>query len=263
VVALHEAINWFESRPLFGKRVVVTRAREQASWLKRLLEDAGAQVVQFPTIEITPPASFESLDRVIGAIADYQWLIFTSTNGVSAFFERLRQQGKDARCLAGVMVAAVGESTAEDLRARGVEADLIPAKFQSTALLPLLDENQKGIRTAVVRAAQGRDELIDELHRRGGEVDLAIAYETQRVTAAAGELHDVDIVTFTSGSTVDNFFELLEDKSVIDRALLASIGPATSEAIRRHGREPDIEAESATVPALVAAILRACRATRN
>ena len=262
VVALHEAINWFESRPLFGKRVVVTRAREQASELKRLLEDAGAQVVQFPTIEITPPASFESLDRMIGAVADYQWLIFTSTNGVDAFFERLRQQGKDARCLSGVMIAAVGESTADSLRARGIEPDLVPAKFQSTALLPLLDENQKGIRTAVVRAAQGRDELIDELRRRGGEVDMAIAYETRRVSSAAGELQDIDIVTFTSGSTVDNFFELLPDKKTMDRALLASIGPTTSEAIRRHGREPDIEAESATVPALVAAILRACRAMK-
>jgi uroporphyrinogen III methyltransferase/synthase len=256
VVALREAINWFESKPLFGKRVVVTRAREQASELKRLLEEAGAQVVQFPTIEITPPASFESLDHVIGACTDYQWLIFTSTNGVDAFFERLKHQGKDARCLSGVMIAAVGESTSDSLRARGIEPDLVPAKFQSNALLPFLDEDQKGIRTAVVRAAQGRDELIDELRRRGGEVDIAIAYETRRVSSAAGELHDIDIVTFTSGSTVDNFFELLPDKMAMDRALLASIGPTTSEAIRRHGRAPDIEADSATVPALVAAILR-------
>ncbi len=263
VVALHESINWFESKPLFGKRVVVTRAREQASELKRLLEDAGAEVVQFPTIEITPPASFESLDRVIAAIADYQWLIFTSTNGVDAFFERLRQQGKDARCLAGVMIAAVGESTGDNLRARGIEPDLVPAKFQSNALLPLLEANQKGIRTAVIRAAQGRDDLMDALRRRGGEVDMAVAYETRRVSSAAAELHDIDMVTFTSGSTVDNFFELLPDPSVIDRALLASIGPTTSEAIRRRGREADIEAESATVPALVAAILRACRAMKN
>lgn len=263
VVSLHDAINWFESRPLFGKRVVVTRAREQASELKLLLEEAGAQVVQFPTIEIVPPASFESLDRVIRDIADYQWLIFTSANGVDFFFQRLAQQGKDARSLAGVMIAVVGESTAQDLRARGIEPDVVPAKFQSTALLPLLDEDQKGIRTAVVRAAEGRDELIDELRRRGGAVDLAVAYETRRVTAASGELKDIDIVTFTSGSTVDNFFELLPDKRVIDQAMLASIGPTTSAAIRRHGREPDIEAQSATVPGLVAAILRACRATTS
>src|SRR5205085_9526865 len=100
VVKLHDAINWFETKPLFGKRIVVTRAREQASELKRLLEDAGAHVVQFPTIEIVPPPSWESLDHVIDALAEYQWLIFTSANGVKFFFERLAHKGKDARALA-------------------------------------------------------------------------------------------------------------------------------------------------------------------
>src|SRR5205085_1604124 len=194
VVQLHDAINWFESKPLFGKRVVVTRAREQASELKRRLQEAGAEVVEFPMIEIVPPSSFESLDRVITAIGDYQWVVFTSSNGVEAFFARLRHHGKDTRCLNGVMIAAVGESTANDLRARGIDPDLVPAKFQSTALLPLLDEDQKGVRTAVVRAAQGRDEMIDELRKRGGDVDLAIAYETRRLTTAADSLHDIDIV---------------------------------------------------------------------
>src|SRR5581483_10396730 len=225
VVQLHEAINWFESKPLFGKRVVVTRAREQASELKRLLEEAGAEVVQFPMIEIAPPPSFDSLDHVIDSCGDYQWLIFTSSNGVDAFFDRLRHHGKDARCLSGVMIAAVGESTASDLRLRGIEPDLVPQKFISTALLPLLDDDQRGVRTAVIRAAQGRDDLIDELRRRGGEVDLAVAYETRRVTTAAADLHDIDIVTFTSGSTVDNFFEVLPDAKALDGALLASIGP--------------------------------------
>ena len=255
VVQLHQSINWFESKPLFGKRVVVTRAREQASDLKRRLEEAGAEVVEFPMIEIGPPSSFESLDRVIVSIADFQWLIFTSSNGVDAFFDRLRHHGKDARCLAGVMIAAVGESTANDLRNRGIDPDLVPAKFQSTALLPLFEEDQKGVRTAVIRAAQGRDELIDELRRRGGEVEVAIAYETRRLTAAACELHDIDIVTFTSGSTVDNFFDVLPDKKVLDGALLASIGPTTSDAIRRHGRKPDIEASAATIASLCDSIV--------
>ncbi|HEY8183593.1 MAG TPA: uroporphyrinogen-III C-methyltransferase [Thermoanaerobaculia bacterium] len=260
VVTLHDTINWFESKPLFGKRVVVTRAREQASELKRLLEEAGAHVVQFPTIEIAPPSSYESLDRMIECIDDYQWVIFTSTNGVAAFFDRLKDHGEDSRALAGVMVAAVGESTADDLRNRGIEPDLIPPKFQSTALLPLLEADQRGIRTAVIRAAEGREELIDELRRRGGEVDLGIAYATRRVTTAIDDLHDIDVVTFTSASTVDNFFDVLPDPKIVERAMLASIGPTTSEAIRRHGRAPDVESEGATVPALVAAILRACRA---
>ncbi len=161
----------------------------------------------------------------------------------------------DTRALGEVLVAAVGQTTADDLRARGVEPDLVPPKFQSTALLPLLDEDQRGIRTAIIRAAEGREELIEELRRRGGEVDLAIAYETRRLTADPGELLDVDVVTFTSGSTVDNFFEVLPDEQVIEGALLASIGPTTSEAIRRHGRNPDVEAENATIDSLVRAIV--------
>jgi len=192
---------------------------------------------------------------VINAIGDYQWLIFTSSNGVDSFFDRLRHHGKDARSLSGVMIAAVGEATAADLRRRGIEPDVVPQKFISTALLPLLDEDQHGVRTAVIRAAQGRDDLIEELRKRGGEVDLAVAYETKKVTTSAADLHDIDVVTFTSGSTVGNFFDVLPDPNVIEGARLASIGPTTSEAIRRHGRTPDIEAENATVAALVAAIV--------
>lgn len=257
VVTLHDTINWFESKPLFGKRIVVTRAREQASELKRLLEEAGAQVVQFPTIEIVPPESYESLDRVVNAIADYQWIIFTSTNGVDAFFERLRTQGKDARALAEILVAAVGETTANDLRARGIEPDLIPPKFQSAALLPLLDKDQRGVRTAVVRAQEGRDDLIEELRKRGGEVDLAVAYRTRAVAGDPAMLEGADAVTFTSGSTVDHFFEALGDKAaVVNGAKLASIGPVTSEAIRRWKREPDVEAAAATIASLRDAVVR-------
>jgi uroporphyrinogen III methyltransferase/synthase len=249
VVNLHETLNWFESKPLFGKRIVVTRAREQTSELKRLLEEAGAQVLQFPTIEIAPPESWESLDRAIAT--RYDWLVFTSTNGVAAFFQRLFALGKDVRALAGTKVAAVGQSTAEDLRARGLNPDVVPERFISTELLPLLPGDQRGIRTAVIRAEQGREELLDELRRRGGEVDLAVAYRTVAVDRGLDELHDVDVITFTSASTVDNFFA----KASPGRALLASIGPTTSEAIRRHGHAPHVEAKNATIQALHDAIL--------
>jgi uroporphyrinogen III methyltransferase / synthase len=250
VVKLHDVINWFETKPLFGRRIVVTRAREQASELKRMLEEAGAHVVQFPAIEIVPPPSWESLDGVIDTLAGYQWLIFTSSNGVKFFFERLATKGKDARALHGSEIAAVGESTAGDLRAHGIIADLVPPKFLSTALLPLLAADQRGIRTAVIRAAEGRDDLIDELRKRGGEVDLGIAYETR---AAGGTLDEpYDVVTFTSASTVENFFAGVKDTN---GALLASIGPVTSEAIARHGRQPDVEAASASIDALVSAIV--------
>jgi uroporphyrinogen III methyltransferase/synthase len=257
VVKLHDTLNWFESKPLYGKRVVVTRAREQASELKRLLEDEGAQVLQFPTIEIAPPLSWESLDRTIAS--RYDWLIFTSTNGVSAFFERLFAAGKDVRALAGTKIAAVGQSTAQDLRARGVRPDLVPERFISTELLPLFAEDQTGIRTAVIRAEEGREELLTELRRRGGEVDLAVAYRTIAADTDLDELRSlieadaIDVVTFTSASTADNFFAKLSP----GRARLASIGPATSEAIRKHGHIPDIEAKNATIPALRDAVVAA------
>ena len=270
VVKMHDVINWFESKPLFGKRVIVTRAREQASELKRALEDAGAQVLQFPTIEIAPPESYDSLDQIIDRLSDYQWVIFTSTNGVKSFFERLREHGDDARSLAGVMVAAVGESTAADLRERGINPDLVPDKFQSTALLPLLEQDQKGIRTAVIRAAEGRDELIDELRRRGGEVDLGIAYRTVAADYDIDELRKlivesaIDAVTFTSASTVEHFFGRLtpeERSKVSQQAILASIGPTTSDAIRKYGRGPDVEAKNATIAALLDAVTDSLRST--
>ena len=260
VVELRDTISWFETKPLYGQRIVVTRARDQASELKRLLEDSGAEVIEFPTIEIGAPPSFESLDHVIQAIRDYQWIVFTSTNGVTSFFDRMKHHGKDARALAGCGIAAVGDTTADLLRGHGIEPDLIPPKFQSSALLPLLPADQKGIRTAVIRAAVGSDELIDELRKRGGEVDLAVAYETKAVAGDRSQLENIDIVTFTSGSTVDNFFGAIGNGTAA-KARLASIGPMTTEAIRRHGREADIEAERSTIGALHAAILRACRSS--
>lgn len=264
VVRLHETINWFESKPLFGRRVVVTRAREQASEMKRLLEESGAHVLQFPTIEIAPPESWESLDRAVDG--SYDWLIFTSTNGVHSFFERLSARGRDVRSLAGVMVAAVGQQTAAELRARGLDPDVVPERFLSTELLPLLAADQTGIRTCVIRAEQGRDELIDELRRRGGEVDLAVAYRTVAAETDLDELREliaadaIDVVTFTSASTVDHFYRKLteeERKKVNARALLASIGATTSEAIRRYGKEPDIVAEKASVEAIRDAVVEA------
>jgi uroporphyrinogen III methyltransferase / synthase len=258
VVTLHETLDWFEGKPLFGKRVVVTRAREQASELKRMLEESGAQVLQFPTIEITPPESWESLDRVIAS--KYDWLVFTSVNGVHSWFERV----KDVRAIAGTKVAAVGQATADALRERGIQPDLVPERFISTDLLPLLPQDQHGIRTAIIRAAEGRDELIDALRARGGEVDLGVAYRTIAADYDLDELraliekNAIDVITFTSASTVDNFFDKLtpdERTRVLERALIASIGPTTSDAIRRYGKEPDVVAANATIRALHDAVV--------
>lgn len=264
VVKMRDVINWFESKPLFGKKVIVTRAREQASQLVRLLADSGAAVLQFPTIEIAPPESWDSLDHVIDG--RYDLVVFTSVNGVRAYFDRLFARGEDARVLAGSLIAAVGEATAAELRGRGIIPDMVPEKFMATALLPMLEENQRGVHVAVIRAAEGSDELIDELRRRGAAVDLGVAY---RSVAAEGDLDElrkliaeeaIDVVTFTSGSTVENFFSRLtaeERAKLLGRAMIASIGPVTTQAIRRYGRGPDVESATASVTALHDAVVDA------
>jgi uroporphyrinogen III methyltransferase / synthase len=264
VVRMREVINWFETKPLFGKRVVVTRAREQASELKRLFEESGAQVLQFPTIEIGAPASLDSLDRVVDALGDYQWIVFTSTNGVRSFFERISAKGRDARALAGCMIAAVGDTTAAGLRDRGIAADLVPERFQSAALLPYFEADQNGVRIAVIRAAEGNDAFLEEMRKRGATVDLAVAYETRAADYDLVELREriangeIDVVTFTSGSTVDHFYAKLtpEERARINQhAILASIGPVTSDAIRRYGKSPDVESGVASIEALHDAVV--------
>ena len=259
VAALRDSLSWFETKPLFGKRVVVTRARAQASDLARILAEAGAEVLEYPTIEIAAPSSFDSLDRCIATLGTCDWIVFSSTNGVDSFFDRLLQSHKDARMLSGLHVAAVGNSTAERLAARGIRADIVPERFQSSALLPLLPEDLSGMRFAIVRAASGNDEFLDALRARGANVDLVVAYETRAVDSH-GELGKlitegkVDAVTFTSGSTVDNFFEQLNGTAAASHLVYASIGPVTSAALRKHQHEPTIESSSADVSALAQAL---------
>ncbi|MGH9459515.1 MAG: uroporphyrinogen-III C-methyltransferase [Thermoanaerobaculia bacterium] len=264
VVRLQSSIAWFESKPLFGRTVVVTRARSQAAGLARLLESEGASVVHFPMIEIGPPESWASLDAVIERAATYAWIIFTSANGVEAFFERLRHHGRDVRSLAAARIAAVGEATAGALHGHGIVPDLVPEKYQSSALAEHFQGHLEGARFAVVRAAAGRDELLDELRSRGATVDLGVAYETKPTRALRDQIGSMlgagrlDAITFTSSSTVDNFFEQLsedERKRVIENVSLASIGPVTSQTLRAHGAEPAIEAGEATVQALVQALV--------
>ena len=264
VVSLHETLSWFENRPLFGKRVVVTRARDQASGLASLLEDAGAEVLEFPMIEIVQPPSFDSLDHVIDEISSYETIVFSSTNGVEAFFDRLGSSGKDSRALAGLIVAAVGSATAAALQDRGITPDIVPAQFLSVALLPLLAEDQSGRRTAVVRALEGRNDLIEGLRARGGHVDLAIAYETKASDQFVDSLREriaedaIDAITFSSSSTVTNFFGMLTDDEktrVLEHAIVASIGPVTTAALAALGIKPDVEAAEATVASLATSLV--------
>jgi uroporphyrinogen III methyltransferase / synthase len=250
-------LAWFEARPLFGKRVVVTRAREQASGLRARLERLGAAVVELPAIQIEP------VDVTVPDLSAYDWLVLTSANGVIALFERgLGPTGRDARALAGVRVAAIGPGTAAALAARGIRADLVPDRFVAEALLAAFPPpSAPGARVLLARAEQARDVLPDGLEAKGYRVDVLAAYRTVAGTpdadvVAAVRAGDVDAVTFTSSSTVTNFCDVLG--ALPDpHPLVASIGPVTSKTAFERGLRVDVEADEHTIDGLVAALVAA------
>jgi uroporphyrinogen III methyltransferase / synthase len=259
------------SRSLEGRSVIVTRARAQASVLAATLRDAGAEVLELPLIRIEPPASWESLDAILEDPGRYDWVVFTSTNGVDFFFRHLRDGGRDPASLAGCRIGAVGRATARALEDEGILVDGVPERFEAIELLPLLGETVDGLRVALVRAAAGREELVDALRAGGARVDVAVAYETHReqehVDTIRGLIRErrLDIVTFTSPSTVAGFFEPLsgeERLAVLEQATLCSIGRVTTRALATAGAHRWIEAPQATTEALAEEIIRRCGGTR-
>jgi len=272
VVALREKLRWFEDKPLFGKRILITRAREQASAFAQRLEAAGAEVVEFPAIQIEPPESWKPLDAAIARLREYQWVIFTSANGVRFFWDRLQRVGRDVRDLFGIAVCAIGPATAAALLDRGIRADLVPAEFKAEGLLEAIgDERVQGARILLARAAEAREVLPEELMRRGAIVDVVPAYRTVRNTANAEELRGllrdgrVHAVTFTSSSTVRYFLDLVGDEAaeLLRGVVVASIGPITAETAARHGIASDIVPDSYTIPALVDALVRYFRTPKG
>ncbi len=249
-------LAWFEQRPLFGRTVVVTRAREQASGLRTHLETLGARVVELPTIVV------EALPVELPPLADYGWLVLTSTNGVDAFFDAgLAPAGLDARALGGVRVAAIGSATAAALARRGVNADLVPERFVAEALLDAFpDPTPSADRVLVARAEQARDVLVDGLTRRGYQVDIVPLYRTVPAAPDPAALDAVrngtiDAITFTSSSTVSNFCDLVGP--LAPQPLAVSIGPITSDTARRRGIRVDAEAAEHTIDGLVATLVAA------
>ncbi len=264
VVGLREKLAWVETRPLFGKRVLITRAREQASALADLLEAAGAEVVEFPTIAIVPPESWAPLDAAVARLHEYQWVIFTSANGVRFFWERLLEAGRDVRDLAGVTVCAIGPATAAALLDFGVRADVVPPEFRAEALVEAVGSRPlEGGRILVVRAAEAREILPEELSRRGALVDVVPAYRTIRgapnVDEVRGLLREgkIHAVTFTSSSTVKHFLELIgeEAPALLKGVVVASIGPITAETAARRQIDSQVVPESYTIPALTDALI--------
>lgn len=266
VVPLRKNLNWFESRPLFGTRILVTRARSQASELSQLLLAYGGEPVECPTIEFVPPASWEDVDEAIAGLDTYQWLVLTSVNGVQHFMRRLWYKGRDARSLQGVRVCCIGPRTAQELEKFGVKADLIPSQYQAEGVL---DEMKKagvaGQRVLIARAAQAREILPEELRRVGAEVQVVPVYQTVVPHSAIDDIkarflsQGIEMVTFASSSTVRNFVELFggagEVKKILQHTIVGCIGPITAETVREQGLHVDVVAGQNTIPALVEALV--------
>ncbi|MBI3744319.1 MAG: uroporphyrinogen-III C-methyltransferase, partial [Chloroflexi bacterium] len=214
VARLRERLRWFDNRPLFGKRIMVTRSRAQASALTKRLEERGAEVIEVPTIEIAPPSDWRPLDNAIGHIGEFQWLIFTSVNAVEAFFNRLEHAQRDARTLANVKVCAIGPATAAALQARGVRADYRPDEFTTEGLAKGLNTLVRDRRVLLPRADIAPEDLVRALKREGAQVEQVTVYHTvvpevSRVLARdVLEQRRADAVTFTSSSTVENLATL-------------------------------------------------------
>lgn len=266
VVRLRDALNWFEHRPLFGRHIVVTRAREQASGLANSLTALGAHVIQCPTIAIQALDDPTALDTALNRLHTYHWCVFTSVNGVAHVWQRLRAAGKDSRALGGVKVAAIGPATAEALHQHGIEPDCVPVTYTAEgvleSLLSMESAGVRGMRFLLPRAAKAREVLPDELRRAGALVDVLPAYTAvpdqahKEAVLAHLEAGTLSCVTFGSSSTVTNFLSLIPAATLLahPETKLAAIGPVTAATLREHGLPCHIMPATYTIPALVAAI---------
>jgi uroporphyrinogen III methyltransferase/synthase len=269
VAALREHLRWFDSRPLFGKRVLVTRPREQAAELVERLEAAGAEAVEAPMIHIEPPEDFGPLDAACEGVGAFNWIVFASANAVDVFMERLLRTSRDVRALSGVKLCAVGPATAERLMLRGLKVDMMPAEYRAEGILAAIAAAGavRGQKFLLPHADVGREVLAEELRKHGGDVTEVIAYRTVVAEAdseGAPDIyrmlleHRIDVVTFTSGSAVRSFVKVLGAEPAADllgTTVVAAIGPVTADVAAQYNIKPAIVPAHYTVPALVAAIV--------
>ena len=258
---------------LRGKRILVTRARSQALSLVQRIESLGGEVVEFPTIEIRPPESYGPLDQAINQIGSYDWLIFTSVNGVEQFLNRFEKLGKNIADLAGIEVGAIGPETAKRLTAAQIQPSLVPKQYQAEGILEaLIPETVLGKRILIPRAAKARDILPETLRQWGARVDVVEAYQTVLpqvdVSALCKLLREgtIDMITFTSSSTATNFAAMLRDQDLprlLSRAVIACIGPITRKTVEDLGMRPEIVSEEFTIPGLVSAMVDYFARTAN
>ena len=269
VAGLREHLRWYDARPLFGRRVVVTRAAEQAGELVDMLEERGAEAILAPTIRLAPPEDLEALDRACAEAGSYDWIVFTSANGVEHFMRRLLANG-DIRDLKGPRICTIGPVTAQQLSRYGVRADLTPEEYRAEAVAEALkarDQN-RGRRILLPRADIAREVLAEELRDAGAVVTEVAAYRTLVAAADRDGDHDVyrmlldrqiDAVTFTSASTVRNFAKIFGAEQAADllrTTVVASIGPVTAEAAQQLGIATTVMPKRYTTPDLVDALVQ-------
>ena len=269
VVALREHLRWFDARPLFGRRVLVTRPQEQAVELTERLEEMGADAIEAPMIRIVPPDDYGPLDAACAGVAEFDWIVFASGNAADAFIARLLAGPQDLRALKGVKLCVVGAATAERLAERGLKVDLTPAEYRAEAVVGAMAETGelRGLRVLLPHADIGREMIAEGLRAQGASVTEVVAYRTVAVEADREGEPDIyrmllerriDVVTFTSPSAVRNFVRVLGAEPAADllhTTLVASIGPVTADAAAQWNIKTTIMPETHTIPALVDAIV--------
>jgi uroporphyrinogen III methyltransferase/synthase len=270
VVALRDHLRWFDARPLFGKRVLVTRPKDHAADFVERLEAAGAAVIEAPLVRILPPEDYVPLDEACARAGTFDWIVFSSTNAVEAFMDRLLAGPHDLRHLAGARLAVVGSATAERLARYGLKVDLIPAEFRAEALVRAIADtgDVRGMKVLLPHADIGREVIAEELRRAGAEVTEVVAYRTVVAEPEReGEPdiyrmlleHRIDVVTFTSASAVRSFVQVVGAEPAADllrTTVVAAIGPVTAEAARQYNIDSTVVPAQYTIPALVDAIVR-------
>ena len=270
VVKLRDELAWFdalENRPLFGKTVLVTRSRPQASKMTEKLEAMGARVIELPAIRIDDPADhYEAVDAAISLIASYDWLIFTSVNGVDRFFDRLFAANKDARDLTKAHFAAIGKATADRLKNYGILADIVPKEYRAEGVIEALkNELAPGERVLIPRAQEAREILPESLREYGAIVDVAPVYETKEADVDAAEVKkmlaagEIDFATFASGSTVRNLVKIIGDASLLEKTKVVAIGPVTAGTCEELGIKVEAMPEEYTIDALADTVARLAR----
>jgi len=273
VVNLREKINWFENRPLFGRRALVTRTREQASDLVAALEQLGVECLEFPTIAIEPPESYAEVDRALADLAGNDFILFTSANAVKFFFARFFELGMDIRDLKGPLIGVVGKTTAKALAAYCLRPDIVPEEFTGEGLADALEKTGvKGSKILIPRALVAREVLPERLRAAGAEVSVVPVYRNvkpntilgQNATASLRHLlenREIDFITFTSSSTVTNFLAMLDVQpgeelaGLLGGVTVASIGPVTSATAEKNGIHVDVQPSSYTIPDMVDSIV--------